>query len=176
MDGFNESLVEVGTIAATATSSVWIFFGNFLGLIILTLILFFIGMRRGSSGLISLNLALYIAYAVYAVFPYRDAVIGIGATPLIQAIISLGIFIIATVPPFVMIERVTSQSFGSLSIIQNLFLSFGAAVFLMALGYHVFDISNIYTFSEPLNQLFVPEGYFFYWFIAPLIGLFFFAR
>ncbi len=175
MEGL-DALAEVGNLATTLTSSAWLWAGNFLALIILTAILLFFSMRGGRSGLISLILALYAGYALYIVFPYTDNVVGAGGTPLIQAILSVILFAIATFPPFVLIRRLTGGGFGSLSIIQNLLLSLLAGAFLLALGYHVFDVSNIYSFSDPLNQLFAPEGYFFYWFIAPLLGLFIFAR
>lgn len=176
MEGLDQSVIEVGNIATELGMSAWVWAGNFLALIVLTLVLFVFAIRRGGSGLISVNLALYAGYGLYTVFPYREAVIGVGATPLVQATLSIVLFILMTALPFVISLRLTSQSFGALSILQNFALAFLAAGFMMALGYHVFDISNIYTFSEPLNQLFAPEGYFFYWFAAPLLGLYFIAR
>ncbi len=176
MEGIDSAAIEISNLATNAAMSSWTIAGNFLVLILLTIGIFVFAMRKGGSGLVSLNISLYAGYAIYIVFPYRDAVIAIGSTPLVQAVLSITLFLMATVLPFVMILRLTSQSFGQLSIIQNLLLSFAAACFLMALSYHVFDISNIYSFSEPLNGLFEPKGYFFYWFIAPLVGVFFLAR
>ncbi len=176
MDGLETSLIEVGMVATTIGSDAWLWAGNFLVLIILTLGLLFFAMHQGAAGLISLNLSLYAGYALYMVFPYREGIVGIGSTPIIQAVISIALFIGLTVIPFMVSMRLTAPSFGQLSIIQNLLLSLAASFFLMALGYHVFDVSNIYSFSDPLNYLFAPEGYFFYWFIAPLIGLWFLAR
>jgi len=86
------------------------------------------------------------------------------------------VFAVSTFLPFVLIKRLTGGGFGSLSFVPNLVLSFLAAGLVLVLGYHVFDVNNIYEFSQPLNQLFEPEGYFFWWFIAPLLGLFIFAR
>lgn len=176
MEGLDQSFVQVGQLATELGMDAWLLAGNFLVLIILTLGLLFFAMHQGASGLISLNIALYAGYALYIVFPYTEDVVQIGSTPLIQAILSLALFIILMAVPFIISLRLTAPSFGQLSIIQNFLLSFAAASFLIALGYHVFDITNIYTFSEPLNGLFAPEGYFFYWFIAPLIGLYFLAR
>ena len=176
MEGIDAAAVEISNLATSAAGTAWIWAGNFFVLILLTVAILFLAMRRGGAGLISLNIALYAGYAVYIVFPYRDSVIGIGATPLVQAIISVTLFIVATAIPFIICFKLTAPSFGSLNLVQGSLLSFAAASFLMALVYHVFDISNIYHFSDPLNQLFAPEGFFFYWFIAPLIGLFFLAR
>lgn len=176
MEGLDASIAQVSSIATDLGTYAWLFAGNFLFLIILTCIVMFFAMRAGRGGLIALILALYAGYALYYVFPYRDAVIAAGGTPLVQAVLSVVLFGAASVVPFILVNRLTGGGFGSLSIIQNFVLAFLAAGFMMALGYHVFDISNIYTFPEPLNQLFAPEGYFFYWFIAPLIGLYFIAH
>jgi len=173
---FDYSMVELGTAVTAASADAWVVLGNFLVLIVLTFAVFLFAMRRGGAGIISLNLALYAGYAIYSVFPYRDSIISIGSTPVIQALIAVVLFILATVVPFIIIMRLTEQSFGQLSLFQGAALSIVASGFLMALGYHVFDLSNIYTFSDPLNQLFEPAGYFFYWFIAPLLGLYFLAR
>ena len=175
-EGLDSAALQISTLATSAAADVWMWGGNFLVLIVLTVVILFFAMHQGASGLISLNIAVYAGYALYAVFPYREALIGIGVTPLVQAILSIGLFIALTAVPFMISLRLTAPSFGQLSIIQNIVLSLIAACFMLALAYHVFDISNIYHFSEPLNGLFEPKGYFFYWFIAPILGLYFLAR
>lgn len=175
MEGL-DTFIEVGNIATELSASAWLWAGNFLALIILTGVLLFFAMRGGRGDLISLILGLYAGYALYMVFPYKDAVISAGGTPLVQAVLSVILFALATLPPFILIRRLIGGGFGTLTFFQNLLLSLLASAFLLALGYHVFDVSNIYSFSDPLNQLFAPEGYFFYWFIAPLAGLYFFAH
>ena len=171
MEGL-DAFVEIGNIATELSADAWLWAGNFLALIILSGVLLVFAMRSGRTGLVSLILALYSGYALYIAFPYTTNVIEAGGTPLVQAILSVILFIAASVPGFILVRRFTGGGFGMLSIIQNLILSVLTSAFLMALGYHVFDVSNIYTFSQPLDQLFAPEGYFFYWFIAPLVGLF----
>ncbi len=176
MEGLDASLVQVGTIATDLGMSAWVWVGNFVALIILTTIVYLFTMRKGGAVLIAFNMALYVGYSLYIMFPYREAVVSIGATPLVSAILAVGLFLIATVPALILILRLIPSQYGRLSIFQSMPLSLLAAGFLMALGYHVFDISNIYSFSAPLNQIFAPEGYFFYWFVAPLIGLWFLAK
>lgn len=176
MDGIDPVVLELGTTASQIGADAWVVMGNFLALIILTLALFIFAMNQGASGLISINLSLYAGYALYSVFPFKESIIATGTTPVIQAILSIGLFIALMAIPFLITMRLTAPSFGQLSIIQNFLLSLGAAVFLMALGYHVFEVSDIYSFSDPLNYLFESQGYFFYWFIAPLVALWFLAR
>lgn len=171
-----DALADVQEIATNGVSEVWLLAGNFLALLVLTVVVLAFAMRGGRNALISLILALYAGYALYMVFPYTETVVGAGEGAMMQAIISVILFILATFPPFVLIRRLTGGGFGSLSLVPNLILSLLTAGFLLALGYHVFDVSNIYSFPQPLDQLFAPTGYFFYWFIAPLIGLFILAR
>lgn len=175
-EGIDAAALQISTLATTAAADAWVWAGNFLILIVLTVVLLIFAIRQGASGLISLNIAVYAGYALYTVFPYREGVIAVGNTPVLQAGISIALFIGLMAIPFMISLRLTAPSFGQLSIIQNLLLSFAAACFMLALAYHVFDVSNIYQFPEPLNALFEPEGYFFYWFIAPLAGLYFLAR
>lgn len=176
MAGMTEALGEIGGITTTVGATAWLWGGNFLALIILTAILLVFAMRGGRSGLISLMISFYVGYAIYILFPFAELVVGVGGSGFIKAILSIGMFAIATFVPFVVIRRITGGGFGSLSFLQNLLLSLLTSAFLIALGYHVFDIHQIYTFPAPMDQLFAPEGLFFYWFVAPLIGLFLFAR
>ena len=176
MEGIDASLLEVGTIATELGMDAWLWVGNFVVLLVLTGIIYMLTMRKGGAVLIAFNFSLYVGYALYMVFPYRDSIVGIGATPMVNAALAVLLFAVATAPALLLTLRLTPSQYGRLSIFQSFPLSLLAAGFLMALAYHVFDISNIYSFSDPLNQIFAPEGYFFYWFVAPLVGLWFLAR
>ncbi|MBU0750108.1 hypothetical protein KKH15_01165 [Patescibacteria group bacterium] len=171
-----ELMAEMQAFITVAFSNVWLLVGNFLILIVLTLGLLIFSHRGGRSALLSLILALYAGYALYIVFPYTDLIVGAGGSPVVQAVISILLFFAGSALPYVLIRRITSGGFGSLSLFPNIILAFLAASFLLTLGYHVFDISNIYSFPAPLDHLFAPQGYFFWWFIAPLVGLYILAR
>lgn len=164
-----------GSLSATFTDA-WTLLASVLALVVLTAILLIYALRGGRSGLISLILAMYAGYAIYAVFPFTDSLLKAGGTALVRTLMSMGIFIAATVLPFILIKRLTSAGFGSLSFVPNLVLSFFAASFLLALGYQLFAISSIYPLTDALDSAFAPSQYFFYWFIAPLVCLFLFAR
>ena len=169
-------VTNVSNIATHGASSAWVLAGNFIVLVVLTVIMIGFSYKSGRGGIISLLLSFYAGYAIYMVFPYTKDILGAGSTPLMKAIISVILYAIATFIPFHFIQRLTSTGFGVLSFVPRFVLSFLSAAFLLALAYHVFHVSNIYTFPEPLNTLFAPDGYFFYWFIAPLVGLIFFVH
>jgi hypothetical protein len=165
MDAVNNFGLQITNFASHSAASASVWAGNFLALLILFGVMLGFSYKAGRGGIISLLLAFYAGYAVYLLFPYTEAIIAAGGTPIIKAVISIVIYGLATYLPFHFIQRLTKGGFGV--------LSFLAAAFLLALGYHLFHVSKIYTFPEPLNTLFGPDQYFFWWFIAPLLGLIF---
>lgn len=173
MDTVGNISEQVTTFAATGASSAWLFATNFLILVILTVVMIGFSYRAGRGGIISLIVAFYAGYAIYIVFPYTDSIIGAASSKMIKAVLSVILYGIFTFVPFRFIQRLTGGGFGVLSFVPRFALSFLAAAFLLTLAYHVFNVSNIYTFPSPINNLFAPDGYFFWWFIAPLLGLLF---
>jgi hypothetical protein len=173
----------IGGIANTITSfashgaeSAYVILGNFLVLVVLTVIMIGFSYKSGRGGIISLLIAFYAGYAIYSVFPYTKTVLSAAGTPLVKAIVSIVMYAIAAYLPFHFVQRLVGGGFGVLSFVPRFALSFLSATFLLAVAYHVFHVSNIYTFPEPINTLFAPDRYFFWWFIAPLFGLLFFVH
>jgi hypothetical protein len=162
---------QITTFVAQAAQHAWALTLNFLVLLALTIGMIIFS-YRSRGGIISLVIALYVGYALYIVFPYTTTALSFGGTILIKALISIILFIIATIIPYIFIERLTHGGFGVLSFVPRFVLSFLAAAFLIAIAYHVFDVNHLYTFPKPLDQLFAPDEYFFWWYIAPLVGLF----
>ena len=151
------------------------FIGNFLVLLIIAGILFFFALRTGRSMLISFILSLYVAFALFTVFPYTEQLL-IGDTALMRAVSGIALFAVFTAFPYVLLRRVSTS--GSMRI-HPLTLGILALVtggFVLALGYHVLDIASVIPLTPSLDALFAPDGYFFWWFIAPLIGIFVAAR
>lgn len=173
MDAINQFGLQITDFAAGSASQVWLVAANFLIFLILILVMIGFSYKAGRGGIISLILAMYAGYAIYILFPFTEQIISAGGTKMIKAILSIIIYGICTFLPFHFIQRLTAGGFGVLSFFPRFVLSFLAAAFLLALAYHVFHVSNIYSFPEPMNTLFAPDRYFFWWFIAPMIGLLF---
>ena len=164
--------LQVSNIATSAAANSWGLISNFLVLVGLS-VLFILFSYRSRGGIISLLVAFYVGYAIFLVFPYTQSIVSSGSDPLTKAVISIVLYIACCIVPFMFIERLASGGFGILSVLPRFALSIFAATFLLALAYHVFHVNNIYTFPEPMNTIFAPDQFFFWWFIAPLIGLFF---
>lgn len=172
MDAVNvgDTALQVGDFTTNLFSNSTLIISNFLILIGLTVIFILISYRSRAS-IISLTVAFYMGYALYLVFPYSKEIIASGGEPTTKAVISIMIYLACCAIPFIFVERLVTGGIGVVSVFPRFGLSFLSAAFLMALAYHVFQVSEIYTFPEPLNSLFAPDQFFFYWFIAPLIGL-----
>jgi hypothetical protein len=164
--------IQVGNFTTAAAANSWGVVSNFLVLIGLS-VLFILFSYRSRGGIISLIVAFYVGYAIFLVFPYTQNIVASGGDPLMKAGISVAIYFICCIIPFLFIERLASGGFGILSVLPRFGLSILAATFLMALAYHVFHVNNIYTFPEPMNTIFAPDQFFFWWFVAPLLGLLF---
>lgn len=164
---------QISEAATSGAASAWLLVGNFLILLVLTIFMIGFSYKAGRGGIISLLIAFYAGYAIYMVFPYTDDILNAGGSTTVKAIISVFLYALATFVPFHFIQRITGGGFGVLSVVPRFGLSFLAAAFLLALAYHVFDVSNIYSFPNPIDSLFKPDEYFFWWFMAPLVGLWF---
>ena len=167
--------VQVGNYTTALASNSWGILSNFIILLGLAVLFILISYRTRGS-IISLTVSFYAGYAIYLVFPYTSQIVQSGDSPLMKAIISVGLYLAACILPFMFIERLSGGGYGILSVFPRFGLSFLAATFLMAIAYHVFNVSHIYTFPEPMNTLFAPNQYFFWWFIAPLVGLLLFVH
>lgn len=161
---------QISDVATSAAGSSMVVLSNFIVLVVLTIVFVLIS-YRSRAGIISLVVSFYAGYAIFVVFPYSKDIIASGGSPLVKAGISVAIYAICCIVPFIFVERLVSGGIGVLSVFPRFGLSFLASTFLMALAYHVFHVNNIYTFPEPLNTLFAPDQFFFWWFIAPLLGL-----
>ncbi len=151
------------------------FVGNFLVLLIIAAVLFFFALRVGRAMLISFILALYIGFALFTVFPYKDLLI-IGDTPLMRAVSGMLLFAVFTFAPYVILRRVSTSSSMRINPFTLSLLALVTGGFVLALGYHVLNIAALIPLTPSLDALFAPDKYFFWWFVAPLVGIFVTAR
>jgi hypothetical protein len=123
----------------------------------------------------ALVVSLYTGYALYAIFPYTADLLKLGNTPDIKFAISLLIYIVAVSISQFILRRFTSSVFGRAGAMPLIIMALLTAGFVVALLYHVFGVTAVFNFPGIVNSVFAPNAFFFYWFIAPLAGLFFLA-
>lgn len=169
-----EGLAQVNTLATNTAMTVWGFASDFLIIIIMVGVLFFFAWYYGRGPFVALLSAFYTAYALYVMFPYSEYLPTSPVTTALGA--SVGLYLGLTLVAFVVLRRIAVSDFLYIGIFGLIALTFLGAGFLLALAYHVFPVQSLYDFTPAIDLLFAPKEYFFWWFAAPLVGLFFLAR
>lgn len=169
-----EGLAQVSTLATKYSLTAWNSVGDFLIIIILFGILFLFAWYIGRATLVSILLSFYAAYALYVTFPYASL---LPSAPALTALLAqLALYGGFTLAFYIILRRVVVSDFLYVGIFGTIILSFLGATFLLTLAYHVFPVSTVYHFTPAVDALFLSKQYFFWWFTAPGIGLFFLAR
>ncbi len=167
-------LAQVNTIATQTAFSLWHSAGDFLIILIPIAVLFVFAWYVGRGPFVAILLSIYCAYALYVAFPFMSL---LPTAPALTAFLAhAGLYTALTFAFYIILRRVVVSDFLYVGNIGLILLSFFATAFLLALAYHVFNVTSIYTFTSPIAALFEPDQYFFWWFSAPAIGLFFLAR
>lgn len=169
-----EGIAQVSTLATNYAFTAWSAASDFLIIIILFSILFLFAWYIGRATLVSILLAFYAAYALYVAFPYSSI---LPTAPALTALLAhVGFYAALTLVFYIILRRVVVSDFLYVGIFGTIVLSFLGATFLLALAYHVFPVADVYNFTPAIDLLFALKQYFFWWFVAPAIGLFFLAR
>ncbi len=169
-----EGLAQVSTLATHTALTAWSFASDFLIVLILFSVFLLFAWYVGRGPLVAVLLSFYSAYALYAAFPYLSY---LPTAPALTALLAhIGLYAGLILAFYIILRRVVVSDFLYIGIFGLIALSFLGAGFLLALAYHVFAVSSVYTFTPAISVLFAPQQYFFWWFIAPAVGLFFLAR
>lgn len=169
-----ESLAQLTAIAVPLATSAWNSVSDIL--IILAMVLIFILFSRyiGRGPFVGLMLAFYTAYALYVTFPYMSL---LPSAPAITAVATrVGLYAALVFIFYIVLRRVVVSDFLYVGSIGLIVLATLATGLLLTLAYQVFDITTVYHFTPTMDMLFAKKEYFFYWFAAPMIGLFFLAH
>ncbi|HQU07807.1 MAG: hypothetical protein B7X04_00995 [Parcubacteria group bacterium 21-54-25] len=170
----NSTIVQAQTLATHTGVGVYSFAVDFLAVLILFAAFFFFARYVGRGQFVALLVSLYTGYALYVAFPFMHLLPSAPPVTVLIADLALyGAFVGAT---YVILRRVVVSDFLSVGTIGLAILSLLAAAFLIALAYHVFPVRSVYAFTPAIDLLFAAKAYFFWWFVAPLLGLFFFGR
>lgn len=145
------------------------FSADFLGFIVIALIIGGFAIYFGRDRLMSLTAALYAAIPLYNAFPYTDFI----TTPLLS--IALYVFLVlAGIIAFSGLSAFMASS--SLEFLNVIVLSVVTAGMIIAVSIHILPVQEFYTFSAPTQALFASSEAFFLWLVAPLVGLYFLGR
>lgn len=169
-----EGLAQVSTLATSSALSAWNFASDFLIILILLSVFFLFAWYVGRGPFVAVLLAFYSAYALYVAFPYTSL---LPTAPAMTALLAhIGLYVAFSFMFYIILRRVVVSDFLYIGIFGLIALSFLGSAFLLALAYHIFPVASVYNFTPAIDILFAPKAYFWWWFVAPAIGLFFLAR
>ena len=169
-----DGIAQVNTLATHTALTIWSGMSDFLIVLVLVAVFFLFAWYVGRGPFVAVLLAFYAAYALYAVFPYMAY---LPTAPALTALgAHIGLYLALTLAFYIILRRVVVSDFLYVGIFGLIALSFLGAAFLLALAFHVFPVSSVYTFTPAVTLLFAPDSYFWWWFVAPAIGLLFLAR
>ncbi len=169
-----DGLAKVNELATTYAFTAWNGVSDFLIIIILFSVLFLFAWYVGRATLVSILMAFYAGFAIYKTFPYMSY---LPTAPAMTALLAqVALYAGLTLVFYIILRRVVVSDFLYVGIFGTIILSFLGATFILALAFHVFPVATVYTFTPAVAALFAPVKYFFWWFSAPAVGLFFLAR
>ena len=155
------------------------FFLNFISEIAYFLIvfgvLFAFAIFKGRQAIINIIVALYLALLISIEFPYYDQVLGSITGAMSVSAAKLSIFLVFTLLMTILCFRIMPDEFREMkleSLRKKFTYALLATVLVMIFSFNVLPVTEFLTPGTPLQTLFAPQEYFFWWLILPLIGLF----
>ncbi len=127
----------------------------------------------GRQHVINLIIGLYFALLISLEFPYYDLLLGKGGDDAVGKVVIFGIFtLVSTILMTRLMPREYQEkkfeSFG-----KKLLLAMGGTILIMVYSFHVLPVTEFVTPGSPIQSVFAPAGYFFWWLLAPVIFLYF---
>ncbi len=155
------------------------FFVNFISeiayLLIVLGVIFSISIFKGRQAVINIIFALYLALLISVEFPFYDQVIGSLSGAVSLSMAKLIVFLAFTVLATILCFRIMPDEFREMkleSLSKKFTLSLCATILVMVFSFHVLPVTEFLTPGTPIQSLFAPAEYFFWWLILPLVALF----
>jgi hypothetical protein len=129
---------------------------------------------RGRQAVINIIFGLYLALLISIEFPYYDTVLASAGGPQGTAVAKLIIFGVFTILATLLIARVMPDEFREKkfeSFGKKLLLALAATILIMVYSFHVLPVTEFLTPGTPIQSLFAPKEYFFWWLLAPFVVL-----
>jgi len=138
---------------------------------------FFLGYAifQGRQAIINVITGLYLASLISIEFPYYDIFLTLATTAHGLAIEKLFLFIIFTILATILFARIMPSEFreGKFeSIFKKILLASAGTVLIMVFSFHVLPVTEFLTPGTPIQSLFAPAQYFFWWLLVPFVVLY----
>lgn len=133
-------------------------------------------LARGRQALINVIMGLYLALLISLKFPYYDLLLGRTGGAKSESILMLVVFGLFALFSTILFSRMmpsefdegTFESFG-----KKIVFALSGTILVMAFSYHALPITDFVDPGSPIQHLFSPSEWFFWWLMLPLVILFF---
>jgi hypothetical protein len=156
------------------TTTILHFLSESAYLLIVFGVFFTVAIFSGRQALINTIAGLYFALLLTTQFPYYDLILNGLEQPAVIAGVKLTIFVIVAILMTLMFKRIMPDEYDENkfeSFHKKIILALGATVLVMIFSFNVLPITEFLTPGTPIQSLFAPQEYFFWWLIVPLIIL-----
>jgi len=159
--------MDTDVIISTFKELVYLFsvFGFFL----------FYTLIRGRQATINIIIGLYFALLVSLEFPYYDTFLAGASGGHSAAAGKLILFAVFTILTTVLMSRLMPSEFREKkfeSFGKKLLLATAGTILIMVFSFHVLPVTEFLTPGTPIQALFAPSDYFFWWLMLPLVFLY----
>ncbi len=138
-------------------------------------VLFGFSLFKGRQAIINIIFALYLALLISVEFPFYTQVLGSLGGAVSISMAKMVIFVIFSILATILCFRIMPDEFRESkleSFTKKFTLSLCATVLIMVFSFHVLPVTEFLTPGTPIQSLFAPAEYFFWWLILPLVALF----
>lgn len=134
-----------------------------------------ISIIKGRQAIINITIGLYLALLLSMEFPFYDKVLGSLEGAMSVASAKIVFFLALTVLTTILCNRImpdefTEEKFESFG--KKLLLAFGATILVSVFSFQVLPVSEIFNIGGSITPFFLPETYYFWWLLAPLVILY----
>lgn len=130
---------------------------------------------RGRQATINVTVGLYFTLLITEHFPSYDRIFLSLQTAQSQAIAKLVFFVFLTFLTTTFCYRIMPSEYREHrfeSIGKKILLALGSTILVIAYSFQVLPVSEILSQSTPLQSVFGPEPYFFWWLLVPMVIMF----
>jgi len=130
---------------------------------------------KGRQAMINIIFGLYLALLILIEFPYTSYLTDNLGGSVAQSLGQLILFSIFTILATWLFAHVMPDEFREKkfeSYFKKMLLAGAASILVMAFSFQVLPVTDFLTPGTPLQTLFAPEGFFFWWLMIPLVILF----
>ena len=138
-------------------------------------IFFIFALFKGRQAIMNVIVGLYFALLISIQFPNYEYILGGLESSQSIAAGRLGFFAIVTLLTTALCFRIMPDEFKENrfeSIGKKLLLTFGATTLVMTFSFNVLPVTEFLTPGTPLQVIFAPEVYFFWWLLLPFVILY----